>query len=83
MPRRITDWPHKDMIKCAACGHVCHRDYSDYPSEDTPPEKIYIRLGTRLSSMFCSNPSCHCYTIYTPSTTDVERLTEKYKSKKP
>ena len=83
MSKRITDWPHKNMIKCAACGHVCNRDYSEDPPENTPPEKIHVRLGTRFASMFCSNPNCHCYTIYAPSSSTVDRLTEKYKSKKP
>jgi len=83
MTKRITDWPHKSMIKCDACGHVCNRDYSDYPPDNTPSEKIHIQLGTRMASMFCSNPNCHCYTIYAPSSSAVERLIEKYKSKKP
>jgi hypothetical protein len=83
MTRLITDWPHKNMMKCAACGHVSSHGYSDYPPEGTPPEKIHIQLGTRSASMYCSNPDCHCYTIYVPTSSAVERLTEKYKPKKP
>jgi len=76
-------YPDKDMIKCAACGHVCKRGGSEYPPDDTPAEKIYILLGTRPASMYCSDPTCQCYTIYAPTQSALEKLTEQYKSKKP
>lgn len=83
MTKRIKEYPHGTLMKCTACGHVCNRDYSDYPPDGTPPEKIYITIGSRPASMYCSNPACQCYTIYAPASSAVERLTEKYKSKKP
>jgi len=83
MTRRIKDFPDGKYTKCAACGHVSDSGISIYPDENTPFEKIYIQVGTRSASMLCTNPDCHCYTIYAPSSDALERLKEKYKSKKP
>jgi hypothetical protein len=79
----VGNYPNKDMLKCAACGHICNRGYSEYPAEGTPFDKIHIVLGTRLASVYCSDPFCQCYTIYAPSSADVELLKEQYWSKKP
>ena len=83
MARRIELYPHRGLIKCGACGHVSTGSTTDYPPKGTPPEKIRIEMGTRRASMYCSNPSCHCFTVYGPSPLAVELLTEKYKSKNP
>ena len=77
----MTSYPNKTLVCCGFCGHWCNRDHSEYPLEDTPPEKICVRLGDRRISMLCSNPSCHGYTIYCLSSSEVERTTEKYKLK--
>lgn len=83
MTKRIEEYPHGTLIRCDACGHVCNRDYSEFPPDNTPADKIYITTGTRYTSMFCTDPNCHCYTIYAPSSSAVEGLIDKYKSKKP
>jgi len=80
MTSRIKDFPDGKYTKCAACGHVTDSGISMYPDENTPPEKVYIQIGTRLTSMFCSSSNCHCYTIYAPTSSMVDKLTEKYKS---
>ena len=83
MAKKIKDFPDGKYMKCAACGHVSDSGISMNPTEETPREKIYIQIGSRSASMFCTNPNCNCYTIYAPSSDALERLTERYKSKKP
>jgi len=42
----MTSYPNKTLVCCGFCGHWCNRDHSEYPLEDTPPEKICVRLAT-------------------------------------
>jgi hypothetical protein len=81
MSTRIKNFPDGKYLKCAACKHVSDSGVSIFSSEDTPQDKIYIQIGTRYASMYCSDPNCRCYTIYATSSAQVEALTEKYKSK--
>lgn len=83
MSGRIKGYPSGGLIRCAACGHVSTGSTTDFPPDGTPPERIRIEIGTRYAAMFCSNPSCNCFTVYAPNLATVERLTEKYKSKQP
>lgn len=81
MSKKITDWPNKGMVKCAKCGNVSTDMFSMPPPENTSYDKIHIQVGTRSFSMLCIG--CGHYTIYAPTTSAVERLIDKYKSKNP
>jgi hypothetical protein len=74
--------PNRNLVSCAACGHTCIRDYSILPLEDTPPEKIFIRMGDRRISLYCTNPSCNSFTIYCTSTKERDSLIERYEGSK-
>lgn len=80
MSKRKGEYPRGSLIECAACGHVCNRNDSEYPPEGTPSDKVYIKIGTRLTSMFCTTPSCECYTIYVTSSSQEEYYIKKYKA---
>lgn len=74
---------NKDLIKCAFndCGHSCLRPDNEYPTKETPPDKIKVVMGDRSRSMYCTG--CHRYTVYASSTEEFEHKSEKYKAKKP
>jgi hypothetical protein len=73
---------NKNLVSCAACGHTCIRDYSMEPVKDTPPEKIFIRIGTRRISLYCTNPKCNCFTINCTSIEERDSLMKIYKESK-
>jgi len=74
--------PNKTLVTCAACGHTCNRDYSEWPPEGTPPENIHIAMGDRRISLFCTNPVCNVYNIYCTNSEEFDHLEEKYKGGK-
>lgn len=81
MSSRIKDFPDGKMVKCLACGNIDDSGVSIYPDENTDIDRMKISLGTRAASILCTNPNCRKYSIYAPTSSSVERLIEKYKSK--
>lgn len=69
------------LIQCGfpECRHSCNRDYSHYPPDRTPLDRIAIRIDNRRRAMLCSG--CDRYTIYVCSQVEAEQKIEQYKSK--